>query len=89
MEFQNVLEQRRSIRQYTAQPVEDEKLHQMIQAATLAPSWKNSQVTRYYVVKDSKKLAEVTAALAEFNQKNIVNAPVLIIPTIVLNRSGF
>ena len=89
MEFQNVLEQRRSIRQYTAQPVEDEKLHQMIQAATLAPSWKNSQVTRYYVVKDSKKLAEVTAALAEFNQKNVVNAPVLIIPTIVLNRSGF
>lgn len=89
MEFQNVLEQRRSIRQYTAQPVENEKIHEIIQAATLAPSWKNSQVTRYYVVQDSKKLSEVTATLPEFNQKNIINAPVLIIPTIVLNRSGF
>lgn len=67
----------------------DEDIHAMIEAAILAPSWKNSQVTRYYVVKGEETLTKVRGALAEFNQKNCLNAPVLIIPTIVVNRSGF
>lgn len=88
MELQKAIETRRSIRKYQKRDVEPEKIEAMIQAAILAPSWKNSQVTRYYVVR-SKTLEEVKSALPEFNQKNIENAPVLIVPTIVLNRSGF
>jgi len=52
MELQTVLETRRSIRRYLDQEVEDEKLRQMVAAAILAPSWKNSQVSRYHVVKN-------------------------------------
>ena len=54
MELQNALETRRSIRKYQAKPVEPEKIRQMIQAAILAPSWKNSQVTRYYVAQSEE-----------------------------------
>lgn len=42
MTFQEVLEQRKSIRKYIARPVEEEKVREMIEAAMLAPSWKNS-----------------------------------------------
>lgn len=89
MELQKALEQRRSIRQFKNQPVEPDKLRQMIQAAILAPSWKNSQVTRYYVVSEAECLRKIKGTLSEFNQKNVQDAPVLIVSTIVLNRSGF
>lgn len=89
MEFQEVLEKRKSVRIYLAKPVEEEKIREMIQAAILAPSWKNSQVTRYYVASGEKTLAKVWEALPEFNQNNCRNAPVLIVTSIVLDQSGF
>lgn len=89
MEFQEVLEKRTSVRSYLPQEVEEEKIQELIQAAILAPSWKNSQVTRYYVVTSKEKLAEVKGALPLFNQKNVENAPLLIVSSIVLNRAGF
>ncbi len=89
MEFQDLLEKRRSVRQYKNQKVEEEKIKKMIEAAIFAPSWKNSQVTRYYVVNGEETLKKTKAALGELNQKNVCDAPVLIVSTIVLNRSGF
>lgn len=89
MELQSVLEKRRSIRKYQARQVEPEKLRQMIQAAILAPSWKNSQVTRYYVAQSKEMLQKVREALPEFNQNNTKDAPVLIVSTIVEGRSGY
>ena len=89
MELQNALETRRSIRKYQAKPVEPEKIRQMIQAAILAPSWKNSQVTRYYVAQSEEALHKVREALPEFNRNNTKDAPVLIVSTIVKGRSGY
>ena len=60
MELSKVTETRRSVREYINKPVETEKLREMIAAAQLAPSWKNSQVSRYYVVTGEK------LALAEY-----------------------
>lgn len=88
MELQEAMETRRSIRSYRKQDVEPEKIEAMIKAAILAPSWKNSQTARYYVTR-GEVLAQVREALPEFNQKNSENAPVLIVSTVVLNRSGF
>ena len=56
MELQKVLESRRSIRKYLKKPVEKKDLEKIIEAAILAPSWKNSQVTRYYVVQSDDML---------------------------------
>ena len=89
MELQKAMETRRSIRSFNGQKLEKEKIQEMIQAAILAPSWKNSQVIRYYVVEDEKILSQVKETLPGFNQNSASQAPVLIISTIVLNRSGY
>ncbi len=89
MELSKVMHTRRSVREYINKPVEQEKLREVISAAQLAPSWKNSQVSRYYVVTGEEKLAEVKDALSPYNQKNMADAPALIVTAIVLNRSGY
>ncbi len=89
MELQEAITTRRSVRHYLAQEVEKDKIEAMIQAAACAPSWKNSQVTRYYVAQGPKALTKTAEALPEFNRQNVQGAPVLIVLTIVLNRSGF
>lgn len=89
MELKDVMERRRSIRKYQVKAVKDEDIKAIIESAILAPSWKNSQVTRYYVVKSHQMLTKVKEALPEFNAENVKDAPVLIVSSIVLNRSGF
>lgn len=89
MELQEVLETRRSIRRYKRTSVKKQDIETLIEAAILAPSWKNSQVTRYYVVQSEDILKEIKLTLPEYNQNNVKDAPVLIISTIVLNRSGY
>lgn len=90
MELDEVLNKRKSIRrQYLSKEVDDNVVRQVIEAAILAPSWKNSQVTRYYIAKSKEALQQVKNALPEFNQENVGQAPVLIVSTIVLNRSGY
>ena len=90
MEFNELLEKRKSIRrEYLSKEVDDDLIYQIIEAAILAPSWKNSQVTRYYIAKSKETVQLVKDALPEFNQVNVGEAPVLIVSTIVLNRSGY
>ena len=89
MELQSALENRKSIRSYLCKDVEPEKLTALIEAASLAPSWKNSQTARYYVIHTPEKLEQIRATLPEFNRKNCEQAPALIITTVVLNRSGY
>ena len=89
MELQNVLQQRRSIRKYKQQPVEKEKIEEMIQAAIYSESWKNSQTPRYHVIQSKEMLEQFKKkCLPEFNQKNIADAPVLIVTTFVKDRAG-
>ena len=90
MELQNVLQQRRSIRKYKQQPVEKEKIEEMIQAAIYSESWKNSQTPRYHVIQSKEMLEQFKKkCLPVFNQKNIADAPVLIVTTFVKDRAGF
>lgn len=51
MEFETLLESRRSIRSYDdSKEVTKEQIKQLVEAGILAPSWKNSQTARYYCV---------------------------------------
>lgn len=81
---------RRSIRQFTDQPVSHELLADIIQTAAFAPSWKNTQITRYIAVEGEtkKKLAQCTSAFPG-NGRIIENAPMVIAVTIIKGRSGF
>ena len=51
---------RRSIRRYRSDPVPDEKLDYILEAARLAPSWRNQQCWRFIVVKDEEKRRAIT-----------------------------
>ena len=90
MELMNVLEERRSIRKYKNLKVERELIEQCIECAILAPSWKNSQTARYFVVENEELLLSLKEkALPEFNAQNVKDAPVLIVSAFVKNRAGF
>lgn len=88
MELQTCIEQRRSVRKYKNQSVPRELIREIIKAAPFAPSWKNSQVSRYYVAEGNAK-KELASYLGEFNGRNVQDAPVLIVSTVVNKRSGF
>ena len=91
MEFQKVIESRRSIRKYDAEKrVSEEQIREMIQAAIYAPSWKNSQTARYYCVLSQDMFEKVrTECLPEFNANNVEGASALIVTAVVKNRSGY
>ena len=86
----DVINQRRSIRKYKKQEVSKEMITTIIDAAILAPSWKNSQTARYHVVMSADLLTKVKQeCLPEFNYQNSLDAPVLIITSFIKNRSGY
>ncbi len=91
MEFQKVLETRRSVRNYDLSKVVDQQtLKELLEAVRLAPSWKNSQTSRYYCVcsEDIRKRI-IQDCLPAFNGNSVKNAPVLIVSAFVKNCSGF
>lgn len=91
MELQTAIETRRSIRHYDAEKkVMKEQVETLIKAASLAPSWKNTQTSRYYCVLSEDKVAEFSQkCLPEFNQKNSAGAGALIVATFVKGLVGF
>ena len=91
MELDAVLRERRSMRKYQPdRKVSREQVEEILNAATLAPSWKNSQTARYYVVMSDDMLKKIKeTCLPAFNQTNSKDAPVLIVAAFVKNRSGY
>lgn len=81
---------RRSIRQFTNEPVSHELLEQIVETASFAPSWKNTQITRYIAVEGEMKdkLAACTTIWAG-NGVIMNSAPMVIAVTVVTGRSGF
>lgn len=81
MEFFDVVARRRSIRRYKDTPVEDEKLSALLEAARLAPTWKNQQCWRLIVVKTPAQKEKLLAAIPDANpgKKGVATAPVAII----------
>lgn len=77
MTVQEAIEQRFSVRSYQDQPVEEEKLRKLLEAARLAPSAGNRQEWRFVVVQDEatrQKLGE-----AANGQTFVGEAPVVIV----------
>ncbi|MDD6213384.1 MAG: nitroreductase family protein [Clostridiales bacterium] len=91
MEFGILNKERRSIRSFKENTKVDRALiEEMIAAAQLAPSWKNTETGRYYVVMSPEKVAEIKEKyLPPFNRKSSANAPVLIVTAFEKQVSGF
>lgn len=90
MNFDDVINQRRSIRNYKkTEVIEKREIEQMVEAALMAPSWKNSETARYYVALSQNYIKMVMECLPEFNQRNSFNAGAFVITTFKKNISGF
>ncbi len=77
MEFVEVLTQRRSIRAYKSQTVEESKLKRIFDAVNLAPSAGNLQAFQVKVVRDQAKITAL--AKAAYDQGFIVQAPICLV----------
>lgn len=80
MEFQEILDSRRSIRSYdAAKKVTKEQVEELIEAALQAPSWKNSETARYHCVLNEDVIAKIREeALPAFNQKSSAGAALIV-----------
>ncbi len=77
MDVMDAIKTRKSVRAYLAQPIEDEKLDAVLEAARLAPSAANLQEWRFVIVREPetrKKLAAVAGG-----QAFVAEAPVVIV----------
>ena len=83
---------RRSIRNFTNKKIALGDLEEIVNISTFAPSWKNSQTTRYIAVLDSNikaQLANECMMDFEYNIKTANNAAAIIVVTTVNGRSGY
>jgi nitroreductase len=76
MDIFETIQKRFSCRRYKAQPVEDEKLTKVLEAARLAPSAHNAQDWKFIVVKNKATRKELAEAAG---QPFVAQAPVIIV----------
>jgi nitroreductase len=75
MDFHDVIAQRRSVRAYRDEPIDQETLGRVLEAARIAPSAANRQPWHFLVIRD----AELRARLLEaYSQPWFVAAPVIV-----------
>lgn len=79
MEFQTLIEARRSVRKYADKAVAKEQVEEIIKAAQNAPSWKNQQTSRYYCVLSKEKREEMReVCFPSFNKQRCENAAIIV-----------
>ncbi len=74
MDAQTCILTRRSVRKFTDEPVSRELLEKVVALAAYAPSWKNTQISRYLAIEDpavQNTIAE-EYCLAGANNPNII-----------------
>ena len=90
MNVTECLKTRRSIRKYTAEPVDHSVIDSIVYLASYYPSWKNNQITRYIAIEDSSLLAEIADKYTpEYNSNIIRQLNVLIAVTFKKGRCGY
>lgn len=100
METLEAIKSRRSIRKFSDQPVEPEKLQAVLEAVQQAPSWSNRQCWSLVVVQDQKarnrisELSFVESFFAAYGyksnpaQKGLAQAPIVLVACADPQQSG-
>lgn len=84
------IKSRRSIRKFKPEIISKEMIEDLVLTASYAPSWKNTQTTRYIAITDAEIKERISKeCCGEHNQEIIDGAPMLIATLIVDRRSGF
>ena len=92
MEALECIKTRRSIRKFTSEPVSQDTLKAIVEAASMAPSWKNTQITRYNIVEnaDIKNDIANNGTLGFSHNRDIINgAPLLVVVSMISGRCGY
>jgi len=100
METLEAIRTRKSVRKFTEQPVEPEKLQALLEAVRRAPSWANLQCWHFVVVTDrdaKQKISDLSYVKSFFDahgyksnpaQKALAQAPVVIVACAEPGKSG-
>ena len=90
MEFKNLIEARRSVRKYVASEISKAEVEAIVGEALNAPSWKNTEVTRYYAAVSAEAKGRLwKEALPSFNVASTANAAALVVVTFKTGESGY
>ena len=90
MEFYEVLRTRRSVRSYRPDPVPQDALDRVLEAARISPSGSNRQPWRFILVTDPGLRGELAAACGD--QEFVGEAPIVVVACghdIRYNRGGY
>jgi len=90
MDLYEAIKERRSVRKFNPDPVDDGLIEKLLDAARMAPSWSNYQCWRFLVVRDEDKRENLSRSLPENNPaaKGLVQAPVVIVLCADPSESG-
>lgn len=92
METIKCITERRSIRNFTDEQIEDSVLEKIISTASYAPSWKNTQITRYTIIKSREIIDRIAKeGVLDFvgNTKNITACKELVVLSYKNGRCGY
>jgi len=92
MDLLKTIHERRSIRKYRQDPVPEEIILEVLEAARRSPSWANTQVWRFIVVKDQaikERIASETFPGGNPARQALIDAPVVICIAAKRELSGF
>ena len=90
MKFSELIEARRSVRKYAKAEISKDEMTKIVEEALNAPSWKNTETTRYYAaIGDDVKAKIWSDALPGFNAASSENAAALVAVTFVPGESGY
>ena len=90
MEFKELIEARRSVRKYVPGEISRDEMAAIVGEALNAPSWKNTEVTRYYAAVSAEVKGRLwKEALPSFNVTSTANAAALVAVTFRKGESGY
>lgn len=85
------IKERRSCRQYKSDPVNEDDLNMILEAARWAPSWANTQCCRLVVVRNKETTLQLAGCLAANNPATaaLSEAPVVIVACAEKQKAGY
>jgi nitroreductase len=91
MDVIEAIKNRRSIRSFKSDPISDEDINLVLEAARWAPSWANTQCWEFIVIRDQNTKEKLASTLSRGNpaREAMVKAPVVIAACGRLKKSGF
>ncbi len=91
MQFYDVVKSRQSIKKFKNTPINTEKLARMINAALMAPSWKNNTSYKFILVDEKSELEQISKAIINNDNsaaQSILEAPMTAVVVADPNDSG-